>query len=103
MVTSQVFLTSRYRYNVEAGLEEEGKGRSRSKTFHIDNSLYISQTNFSIFQRHRRHILKWLRKDKKMSNEVMESIVCVSTLTGTRTDWNTQKMADSFKNRNWLE
>mgnify|MGYP001397327986 CR=1 FL=1 len=27
MVTSQVFLTSRYRYNVEAGLEEDGKGR----------------------------------------------------------------------------
>jgi hypothetical protein len=58
MVTSQVFLTSRYRYNVEAGLEEAGKGRARSKTFHVDNSLFISQTElFSIFQRHRRHIL----------------------------------------------
>ena len=33
----------------------------------------------------------------------MESVVRVSTLTGTRTAWNTQRMADSFKNRNWLE
>ena len=29
MLTSQVFLTSRYRYNVEAGSDEEGKGRAR--------------------------------------------------------------------------
>ena len=38
-----------------------------------------------------------------MTNEVMESVVRVATLTGTRTGWNTQKMADSFKNRIWLE
>ena len=38
-----------------------------------------------------------------MANEVMESVVRVATLTGTRTGWNTQKMADTFKNRTWLE
>ena len=65
MVTSQVFLTSRYRYNVEAGLEEEGKGRSRSKTFHIDNSLYISQPNSFLYFSAIADILEWLRKDKK--------------------------------------
>ena len=40
MLTSQVFLTSRYRYNVEAGSEEEGKGRARSKTFHVDSHVF---------------------------------------------------------------
>ena len=103
MVTSQVFLTSRYRYNVEAGLEEEGKGRSRSKTFHTIIRCIYHKLNFFYILAPSPTYIGMASKDKKMSNEVMESIVRVSTLTGTRTDWNTQKMADSFKNRNWLE
>ena len=84
LLSSQIFITSRYTFELDSRAGEALK-RSADLDKHVNRSLGIPQTElFQLWQKHRGKLVAWLRKSPQLCNEVMESIIRVATLTGTR-------------------
>ena len=84
LLSSQIFITSRYTFELDSRAGEALK-RSAELDKHVNRSLGIPQTElFQLWQKHRGKLVAWLRKSPQLCNEVMESIIRVATLTGTR-------------------
>ena len=88
LLTAQLFLHNNYHFDAEK--VDEGSKRSAA-TDDAKRSLGIPQTEvFSMFQKHRRTVFKWLIDNPDACNEAMEGVIRVMTFTGWRTQTNTQ-------------
>ena len=103
LLSSQVFLTTRHTFSLDAR-EHQVQTRSDKKVSGDESwmekwSLEIPDNEvFDLFQKHRAKIYNWLLENPDQANEVMESVVRVATLTGTR-----RRPEDSPANRVWVE
>ena len=88
ILAAQIFLTTRYRYDLAAenGLTYQRMAKDKEQKDNVPESgLMIPDTEmFDLFQQQRPKILNFLNKDFSECNEVMEAIVRVVTMTGTR-------------------
>ena len=95
LLISQIFLTSRFSF----GTNPAGKNANVL-------SLGIPQSEiFEVFQRQRHAILAWLQDHPEKKNLVMEAVVRVVTLTGTRLQsyGETEEDRGEESARKWLE
>jgi hypothetical protein len=106
LLIAQMFLTSRVNFD---SMEESELQKSRDRGDEsLVHQLGIPQTEiFDLFQKTRGTITLWLRKHANEKNEIMEAIVRVVTLTGTRKqDYDndtTEDRGDVDTNREWVE
>ena len=109
LLSSQIFLGSRYRFNLEAPIEfsgmsseedvikEEKKKKKDDDNNNVDISLRIPQTElFDLFQMQRHTLLNWLLENAKEADDVMEAVVRVVTYTGDR------EKKTNVKARHWV-
>ena len=110
LLIAQMFLTSRVNFDAMEGDEtKKKKNAADTRDEHsLVHHLGIPQTEiFDLFQRTRIMITKWLREHPRQKNGIMESIVRVVTLTGTRKQAHendtTEDRGDVDMNREWVE
>jgi len=84
LLSSQIFLCTRYRFDIEIE-EQKIQKRSNKDVGFVNRALWIPQTElFDIFQNQRAMILNWLETNKSRRDEVLESVVRVVTYSGSR-------------------
>ena len=85
ILAAQIFLTTRYRYDLAAENGATYQRVQKEKDNTPESGLMIPDTEmFDLFQQQRPKILAWLNADWNEANEVMEAIVRVVTMTGSR-------------------
>ena len=76
LLSSQIFLCTRYRFDVEMEEHEKAQKRSNKDVGFVNRALWIPQTElFDIFQNQRSMILNWLEKNKDKRDDVLEAVV----------------------------
>ena len=109
LLISQMFLTSRVNFDT---MMESAPG-SKTKEEKEENNAIVHQLGlpqteiFDLFQSTRNIILKYLRHHPLQKNKILESVVRVVTLTGTRNNSHdndtTEDRGDIDSNREWIE
>ena len=110
LLIAQMFLTSRVQF--EAGdvaeSEETKNGGNNDSETSLVHQLGIPQTEiFDMFQQTRGDVAAWLRDHPNEKDEIMEAVVRVVTLTGTRKQSHdndtTEDRGDDDTAREWIE
>ncbi|CAM9225977.1 unnamed protein product, partial [Phaeothamnion confervicola] len=104
VISAQVWLMVHYRFGLEATDEDVKKGKAIMKRSQaadtISRSLQIPPTEvFEVLAALRNRVVDWLTLRREETDQVMEGVLRVITLTGDR---RRPRGADtSFKNRHW--
>jgi hypothetical protein len=99
LISSNIFLTSRYSFNLAA---EEGEKLKRNNKEDIQVTLGIPDTEvFQLFQRLRGPILQWLERNTDQASIVMEAVLRVVTMSspGAGTDALDLIVSQNMKSR----
>jgi len=100
-LSSQIFLTTRHEYDIDTPANADKK-KEKEKEMAIEHSLLIPDVEmFDLFQKLRSKIMKWLKENPRETNKVMEAVVRVVTLTGTRVKATATESSELTKVRNW--
>jgi hypothetical protein len=119
LLASHVFLTTRYHFTsaedrdsadgvdgtVGSGDAAAAAAQKSKKAPNRRNQLLMSELEFfDIMQKQRHTIMSWLRAHPSEANEVMEVVIRIVTLTGTRNRrFENQSVSYEMKNRRWEE
>lgn len=106
-LSSQMFLSTRFRYGHQAKKQAKAAGGKRLWGFKWDQTkedeqlgLGIEETElFDIFTAQRNIMIRWLRTNPELADKAMEAVVRVVSLTGTRT----RAFDGELKTRPWSE
>lgn len=99
ILISYIFVTVNFRFHVELDLEKSNKKRKKVDGDSDALNLGISPTEFfSLYQKNRSKMIRWMDANPDQRDETMEAVVRVISLTGTRNLPNNENFK---KARNW--
>lgn len=85
LLSSQVFLTINFKFDVDISLFGGDNKDRGGEEWHLRKELGVPQLEvFNLFTMHRAKVLLWLQKNPAECDEVMEAVIRIATLTGTR-------------------
>lgn len=85
LLSSQVFLTINFKFDVDISLTGVDNKDRGGEEWHLRKELGVPQLEvFNLFTMHRHKVLSWLQKNPTECDEVMEAVIRIATLTGTR-------------------
>lgn len=83
LLSSQIFLTTRYEFVCDATAEEERKKAKTSAENAEEQALgFVDSEVFDLFQKHKYKVYMWLQQNSDAANEVFEAVVRIATFTG---------------------
>lgn len=97
LLSSQIYLKTRHFFTLDAA--RSGRRQSVDGKLEDPDDLSLGFTDsdlFCIFQKHRYGMYAWLQSHAEETNEILESVVRVVTMTGPR-----GRPADAPPNRQW--